>query len=151
VLAVIIAVLLGWPFPAMGQVPDVGPSGCVRNCPGSGSGGGGSRGRSGGGGGYDPYADMAVSAFGAFMHGFMQGIQQANDPKRRATALNNKGVQFFKAGNYAEAIRYYEAALRLNPNSHVTRNNLKNARRKYKEQQKELAEKRRLEAQGGRA
>lgn len=146
-LVVLTAVLLAWASPIAAQ--GVGPSGCVQASGTCGSGGGGSRG--GGGGGYNPYAGMAAGALGAFMQGFMNEMQRANDPRRRATALNNKGVQYENAGDYIKAVQYYEAALRLNPNNRVARNNLKNVQRRYREQLEKIAEKRRVAAADSRA
>lgn len=134
-LAVVTAVLLAYPHPIAAQ--SVGPSGCVANC-GSGGGGSSSSSRSGGGGGYNPYAGAAAGALGAFMQGFMNEMLRQPSSKQQAYALNEQGNTAYKRNNYSNAIRLYEAALRLSPYDSVIRNNLKNARR-YLEKEREKA------------
>ncbi len=110
-----VAVLLTYPHPIAAQ--SVGPSGCVANC-----------GSGGGGGGYNPYAGAAAGALGAFMNGFMNQMLKQPSPKQRAYALNEQGNAASKRRDYVEAVRLYEAALRLSPHDSVIRENLKSVR-----------------------
>ncbi len=58
-------------------------------------------------------------------------------PVRRAAALYNAGNTLFKAGQLAEAIKAYTAALVLNPKDRQAKQNLEFCLRKLKEQQQQ--------------
>lgn len=89
------------------------------------------QGSGGGGSGYST-SDVAVSGFNAFMRGFNQAIQQRQQEMQRrnaeATRYNNIGVDYFKNGDYDNAIIYYEHALSIQPHDRQIRQNLNSAR-----------------------
>ena len=55
-------------------------------------------------------------------------IAKENTKKEDAFELNSKGIQAYRAGNWKEAIDYYEKALRKFPNDMLIRQNLTNAK-----------------------
>ncbi len=72
---------------------------------------------------------------------FEQAASVAKDPAQRADALHNLGDAFLKDRKYKEAVKAYEASLRLRPGDPGTKQNLQMAKKNLREEEKKEKEK----------
>lgn len=108
--------LLDFPFNAMSQVPDVGPTRCIGGCettPGRGS-------------VYTPSGPSAEQ---------LKQQREAKDLSDAAIDANDRGVDAFARGDYDAAVRYLSEAAEYAPDDSGIQSNLERARAAFRQSQ----------------